>query len=77
MFILPPACRHGLMSVPDQPMEESLYPIRWSLRETKNDGSTGSARERHGLFRGGAFQAAQIAAHRSNIREWYRPQART
>jgi len=46
------------------------------LRETKNDGSTGSARERHGLFRCGAFQAARIAAHRSNIREWYCPQAR-
>jgi hypothetical protein len=32
----------------------------------KNDGSTGSARERHSLFRGGAFQAAQIAGHRTN-----------
>jgi hypothetical protein len=30
------------------------------LSETKNDGSTGSARERHGLFRCGAFQAARI-----------------
>jgi len=48
------------MSVPDQPMEESLYSIRWSLRETKNEGSTDGARERHGLFRGGAFRAAQI-----------------
>ena len=28
--------------------------------ETKNDRSTGSARERHGLFRCGAFQAARI-----------------
>jgi hypothetical protein len=62
MFILPPACRHGPMVVPDPPMEERfiLDPIRWSLRETKNDGSTGSGRERHGLFRDGAFQAARI-----------------
>jgi hypothetical protein len=30
------------------------------LSETKNDGLTGSARERHGLFRYGAFQAARI-----------------
>jgi hypothetical protein len=37
-----------------------LDAIRWSLRETKNDGSTGSGRERHGLFRDGAFQAARI-----------------
>jgi hypothetical protein len=37
-----------------------LDPIPWSLRETKNDGSTGSGRERHGLFRDGAFQAARI-----------------
>jgi hypothetical protein len=37
-----------------------LDPIRWSLHETKNDGSTGSGRERHGLFRDGAFQAARI-----------------
>src|ERR671936_2098190 len=39
--------------------------------------STGSARERHGLFRFGAFQAARI--RRPSIqytREWYRPQAR-
>jgi hypothetical protein len=50
------------MVVPDPPMEERfiLDPIRWSLRETKNDGSTGSGRERHGLFRDGAFQAARI-----------------
>jgi len=48
------------MSVPDQPMEELLYPIWWSLRETKNEGSTGSAWERHGLFRCGAFRAARI-----------------
>jgi hypothetical protein len=34
--------------------------IHVSLRETKNDRSTGSARERHGLFRCGAFQAARI-----------------
>jgi hypothetical protein len=59
MFILPPVRRRRLLSVPDQPMEP-LYLIRWSLRETKNDGSTDSARERHGLFRGGAFQAAHI-----------------
>src|SRR5262249_26257286 len=32
-----------------------------------------SARERHGLFRCGAFGAACVAVHRSNIREWHPP----
>jgi hypothetical protein len=35
-----------------------------------------SARERHGLFRCGAFGAACVAVHRSDIREWHPPQAR-
>jgi hypothetical protein len=64
------------MSVPDQPMEESLYPIRWSLRETKNNGSTGSARERHGLFRCGAFQAARIRRPSIQYSRVVLPQAR-
>ena len=32
-----------------------------------------SAPERHGLFRCGAFGAACVAVHRSNIREWHPP----
>jgi hypothetical protein len=60
----------------DQPMEESFYPLTWSLRETKNDGSTGSARERHGLFPVAPSERPVFAAHRSSIREWYCPQAR-
>ena len=32
-----------------------------------------STRERHGLFRCGAFGAACVAVHRSNIREWHPP----
>jgi hypothetical protein len=34
---------------------------------------TDSARERHGLFRCGAFGAACVAVHRSSLREWYPP----
>jgi hypothetical protein len=32
-----------------------------------------SARERHGLFRCGAFRAACVAVHRSDLREWHPP----
>ena len=32
-----------------------------------------SALERHGLFRCGAFGAACVVVHRSNIREWHPP----
>jgi hypothetical protein len=32
-----------------------------------------SALERHGLFRCGAFGAACVAVHRSNVREWHPP----
>src|SRR5262245_60037738 len=42
------------------------------LTSSQIKGSTGSARERHGLFRCGAFAAARLHAHRSkNIRERY------
>jgi hypothetical protein len=42
----------------------------------KRLGSVGSARERHGLFRCGAFGAARIGCPSIQIREWYCPQAR-
>jgi len=46
--------------------------VAWVERSNvKSDGSTSSARERHGLFRFGAFVAARIAARRSNIQKRY------
>jgi hypothetical protein len=46
-----------------------------ATRSSTNErlGSRNSARERHGLFRCGAFGAACVAVHRSNIREWHPP----
>ena len=51
-------------------------PCRGSrTRNSTNErfGIKDSARERHGLFRCGAFGAACVAVHRSNIREWHPP----
>jgi hypothetical protein len=51
-------------------------PCRGSrTRSSTNErfGIKDSARERHGLFRCGAFGAACVAVHRSNIREWHLP----
>jgi hypothetical protein len=54
----------------------TLRALRSERRATKRLGSVGSARERHGLFRCGAFGAARIGCPSIQIREWYCPQAR-
>src|SRR5262245_10671638 len=51
----------------------STRPALGAQSERKGLGSRDSARERHDLFCCGAFGAARIAVHRSNIREWYCP----
>ena len=57
-------------------MRNATSPCRGSpTRSSTNErfGIKDSARERHGLFRCGAFGAACVAVHRSNIREWHPP----
>ena len=53
-----------------------LRALRSERRATKWQGSTDSARERHSLFRSGAFGAARIGCPSIQFREWYCPQAR-
>src|SRR5262249_16430098 len=49
------------------------YEPRQGLARADGSGSRTNARERHGLFRCGAFGAACVVVHRSNIREWLPP----
>jgi hypothetical protein len=52
---------------------EPLVGARYAQFNERTVGIKDSARERHDLFRCGAFGAACVAVHRSNIREWYPP----
>jgi hypothetical protein len=50
---------------------EPLTGLAYAQLTNERFGIKDSARERHGLFRCGAFGAACVAVHRSNIREWH------
>jgi hypothetical protein len=69
---LPP--RAGLKEYyKDAKRYEPLSGLAYAQLNERTLGSRTSAREWHGLFRCGAFGAACVAVHRSNIREWHPP----